>query len=373
MNKDNIESAQERAALPKGMIIAGAWSWRLLAIFGVLAVVIYAASKITEVIIPFLIAILFAALLVPIVNKLRAKGWPKALAVVTSLLGTLIIVSGLFVLIATQIRRSLPDLETRGKAAYESLKSFLVSPTVGFSQQDIDNAIGSIGKYAQENSQVLTSGLTSAGTTFGHILVGLLLALFSLIFILIDGKNIWNFFVRLFPTKARPAIAGSGEVSWTALKSFVRSQVIVAAVNGVGIGLGAFFIGLPLAIPIAIMVFLGSFIPVVGAILTGAVAMVIALIFNGPIAALVMLGVVILVQQAEGHILQPFLIGKAVHIHPLAIVLSVAIGTILGGIPGALFAVPVAAVLSKSISYISNRTWEKEAKVVSVTKAKKTA
>lgn len=365
MNKDNIESAQERAALPKGMIIAGAWSWRLLAIFGVLAVVIYAASKIAEVIIPFLIAILFAALLVPIVNKLHRKGWPKGLAVATSLLGTLIIVSGLFVLIATQIRRSLPDLEERGKAAYESLKGFLASPGIGFSQQDIDNAINSITQYAQENSQVLTAGLTSAGTTFGHILVGLLLALFSLIFILIDGKNIWKFFVRLFPAKARPAIQGSGEVSWTALKSFVKSQVVVAAVNAVGIGLGAFFIGLPLAIPIGIMVFLGSFIPVVGAILTGAVAMVIALIFNGPIAALIMLGVVILVQQAEGHILQPFLIGKAVRIHPLAIVLSVAIGTILGGIPGALFAVPFAAVISKSVSYISNRTWEKEVKLKS--------
>ena len=367
MTKELKPSFKEPVELPKGIVIAGAWSWRLLAIFAALAVVMYVGSMISEVIIPFAIAILVAALIVPIVNRLRRKGWPKALAIVTSLLGTVVIVSGLIVLIVTQIHRAFPELESRGKAAYASLKDFLISPAIGFSQQDIDNALRSIGQYIQDHSQAVTAGLTSAGSTFGHILVGLLLGIFTLIFILIDGAKIWQFFVRLFPKKAQPAINGSGEVSWIALKSFVKSQVIVAAVNGVGIGLGAFFIGLPLAIPIAIMVFLGSFIPVVGAILTGAIAVVIALIFNGPIAAIVMLGVVIAVQQAEGHLLQPFLIGKAVHIHPLAIVLSVAIGTILGGIPGALFAVPVVAVLSKSVSYIYNRRWEKEVKTEVIT------
>lgn len=358
MSTHDTAPVPDETDLPKSMIIAGAWSWRLLAIFAVIAVGIYVAAKVSEVLIPFAIAILFAALLVPIVNKLKSKGWPHALAIITSLLGTLIVVGGLLVLIVTQIHSAFPELESRSKTVYSSLKNFLISPAVGFSQQDIDNGLKSIVHYVQDHSQALTAGITSAGSTFGHVAIGLLLGLFSLIFILIDGKNIWQFFVRLFPKKARPAINGSGDVSWYALKSFVRSQVIVAAVNGTGIGLGALLIGLPLAIPIGILVFLGSFIPVIGAVLTGLVAVVIALIFNGWVAALIMLGVVILVQQAESHILQPFLIGKAVHIHPLAIVLSVAIGTILGGIPGALFAVPFVAVLSKSVSYIAHREWE---------------
>ena len=170
----------------------------------------------------------------------------------------------------------------------------------------------------------------------------------------------WKWFVGLLPKQSRAAVDGSGKVSWTALSHFVKSQVLVAAVDAVGIGLGAFILGVPLAIPIAVIVFFASFVPVVGAIFAGIIAVVLALIFNGWFIALIMLGVVILVQQVEGHLLQPFLVGKAVSIHPLAIVLSVAIGTILGGIAGALFAVPIVAVLTKSITYISNRSWESQ-------------
>lgn len=364
MSKETISPDQDKTALPKGMIIAGAWSWRIIAIFIAIAVFIYVASLISEVIIPFAVAILIGALLVPIVNKLHAKGWPRGLAVATSLVGTVVVIAGLLALISTQIHHALPDLQARGATIYSSLKTFL-SSTLGFNQQDIDNGLKSIEQYAQEHSSVLTSGLASAGTTAGHVVVGLVLALFSLIFILIDGKNIWSFFVRLFPTKARPAIQGSGEVSWVALKSFVRSQVLVAVFDGAFIGVVAFVLGLPLAIPIGILVFLGAFIPVVGAVLTGAVAILIALVFNGPIIALLMLVGVILVQEIESHLLQPFLIGKSVNIHPLAIVLSVAIGSIIGGIPGALFAVPVVAVLTKSVSYIAHRRWEKQPPVKS--------
>jgi predicted PurR-regulated permease PerM len=360
MKKQDSSDIQEVAALPRGMIIAGAWSWRALALFAVFAVLVYVLSLISEVVIPFVIAILIAAVLTPVVNRLRKHGWPKGLAIATSLVGTFVIIAGLFVLITTQIHSALPQLKEKSSVVYQSAKNFLVSPAVGLNQQDIDNAVQSGVKYAQENSSMLTSGITAAGTTFGHIIVGLLLTLFTLIFLLIDGKRIWRFFLHLFPRRARPALAGSGDVSWTALKNFVRSQVIVAGADGLLIGLGAFFVGLPLAIPIGILVFLGSFIPVVGAILTGAVAIVIALVFNGPIAALIMLLIVVGVQQLEGHVLQPFLIGRSVNVHPLAVVLGVAIGSILGGIAGALFAVPLVAVMSKTVGYISNRQWEKE-------------
>ena len=169
---------------------------------------------------------------------------------------------------------------------------------------------------------------------------------------LLDGKNIWKWTTRLFPKKAQPTIDGAGKASWVTLTSFVKSQVAVAGVDAIGIGIGALILQIPLAIPIAGIVFLGSFVPVVGAIVTGALAVIVALIFNGWLPAAIMLGVVLLVQQLEGHILQPFLIGKAVKIHPLAIVFSVAIGSLLGGIPGALFAVPFVAVLNTMVSYI---------------------
>jgi predicted PurR-regulated permease PerM len=200
------------------------------------------------------------------------------------------------------------------------------------------------------------------GTTAGHVLAGALLTLFATLFMLIDGKGIWAWVVRLFPRKARPAVDGSGRAGWVTLTNFVRVQIFVAFVDAVGIGLGAWIIGLffggfPLVIPITIAVFLGSFIPVVGALFSGVLAIFIALVYLNPFAALLMLAVVIAVQQIEGHVLQPFIMGTAVKVHPLAVVFAVAAGGFLAGIPGALFAVPVIATLNVMINYVASGRW----------------
>ena len=190
----------------------------------------------------------------------------------------------------------------------------------------------------------------------------LFLTLFATLFLLIDGGGIWRWTVRLFPRRARTAVDGSGKAGWITLTSFVRVQIFVAFVDAVGIGLGAWVIGLffggfPLVIPIAIAVFLGSFIPVVGAVLTGVLAVFVALVYLNPFAALLMLAVVIAVQQIEGHVLQPLVMGSAVKVHPLAVVLAVAAGGFLAGIPGALFAVPVVAVVNVMVIYTARGEW----------------
>jgi predicted PurR-regulated permease PerM len=177
------------------------------------------------------------------------------------------------------------------------------------------------------------------------------------LFILIDGKGIWSWIVRIFPRTARPAADGAGRAGWATLTSFARVQVLVASIDALGIGLVAFFLGLPLVIPIAVIVFLGSFIPIVGAVVTGALAVVVALVYNGWVAAIVMLAGVLAVQQLEGHVLQPLIMGSAVKVHPLAVVLVVAAGSLLAGIPGALFAVPFAAVLNVMVRYVSSGAW----------------
>ena len=210
----------------------------------------------------------------------------------------------------------------------------------------------------------LVSGAVTFGTTAGHVLAGMLLTLFATLFMLIDGKGIWAWVVRLFPKKARLAVDGSGRAGWVTLTNFVRVQIFVAFVDAVGIGLGAWIIGLffggfPLVIPITIAVFLGSFIPVVGAVVSGVLAVFIALIFLGPVPALIMLGVVLLVQQVEGHILQPLVMGSAVKVHPVAIVFAVAAGAGIAGIPGALFAVPLVAVVNVMVKYIASGEWRK--------------
>jgi predicted PurR-regulated permease PerM len=348
-------------SLPDGMKIAGAWAWRLLAIVGVLVVFGLLIIQLKEIVIPFMVAILVGGLLVPIVQFLVRHRWPKAIAVLVTLLGAIAVVGGLVMLIVWQVRVGSSDIQTRSISAYEDFQDWL-NVTFNIDTADFNNYLAQGWEALQQNSSTLWSGALTVGSTAGHLFTGFLLALFATIFILIDGKGIWNWVVRLFPRKARPAVDGSGHAGWITLTTFVKVQIFVAFVDAVGIGLGAFFLGLPfggfpLVIPIAIAVFLGSFVPVVGAVLTGTVAIFVALVFLGPWQALIMLGIVLLVQQVEGHILQPLVMGTAVKVHPLAVVFAVAAGAGIAGIPGALFAVPLVATLNVMVTYIASGKW----------------
>lgn len=336
---------------PRLQYVAGI-SWRLLAVTGLIAVFIFLVMQLKIIIIPFLVAILVTALLFPLVQWLTRKGIKRGISVAISLVSLIVVVAGLVFLVTTQIRSAYPELKDRFGVFLNEGRAVLSKEPFNVDTNDLKDVTQQGLTYAQENSSTLLSGLSSAGSTAGHVGAGIFLALFSVIFLLLDGKNIWRWVTNLFPRNNRTRLLEAGNKGWRTLIGFVKSQVAVAGVDAVGIGLGALLLQVPLAIPIAVMVFLGSFIPVVGAVVTGLVAVVLALVFNGWLAALLMLGVVLLVQFAEGHILQPFLIGKAVKIHPLAIVLAVAVGTLLAGIPGALFAVPIAAVLNVMVSHL---------------------
>lgn len=348
--------------MPGGLSIAAAFSWRLLVVFGLIAVLIYLIITLKYIVIPFLVAILIGALLVPLVAFLERHRLPKWLAVTVTLIGFFAVVSGLVVVVVSQVRLGLPSLQQQSVAAFEGFRNFLRESPLQLSESDIDGYLSQIGDVIQRDSEVLVSGILSVGSTAGHVLTGTLLSVFATIFVLIDGKRIWAWVVRLFPRRARPAIDGSGQAGWLTLTTFVKVQIFVAAVDAVGIGTGAWILGLfyggfPLVIPIAVAVFLGSFIPVVGALITGVLAIFIALVFLGPIPAVIMLGIVLLVQQLEGHILQPLIMGTAVKIHPLAVVFAVAAGSFVAGIPGALFAVPLVAVVNVMTKYIAAGEW----------------
>jgi predicted PurR-regulated permease PerM len=194
------------------------------------------------------------------------------------------------------------------------------------------------------NSSRLVSGALGVASTAADVASGLFIALFSTFFFLSTGGRIWAWVVTLFPRSARPRVEGAAVHAWATLTAYVRATVIVAAVDAIGIGAAAAILRVPLAVPIAVLVFLGAFIPIVGAFLTGVVAVLVAFVSQGPVVALIMLGAVILVQQIEAHILQPFLLGRAVEVHPLAVILGIGAGVLVAGIVGALFAVPLVAV-----------------------------
>ncbi len=344
-------------AIPVGMRIAGAWAWRLLAVLGVIGLFIFLIVQLRLIVIPFLVAILLSALLVPLVQLLQRHRWPRWLAIAIAELGLVVVVSGLVYLVVTQVAAGYPELQRRTVTAFGAFKGFLLQSPFHLTETQINDYLAQAGAAIQADSRALISGAVSVGSTFGHFFTGILLTLFATLFILIDGKGIWDWVVRLFPRPARPALDGSGKAGWATLTTFVKVQIFVAAVDAAGIGAGAFILQVPLAVPIAIAVFLGSFVPVVGAVVTGAIAAFVALVYNGPVVALIMLGVVLLVQQIEGHVLQPLVMGTAVRVHPLAVVFAVATGGLVAGIPGALFAVPIVAALNVMVGFIADGSW----------------
>ena len=330
--------AQVADAVPPGMRIAADWSWRILVVAGALALLGFLVVQLREVAVPFLLALVLSALLVPFSAWLQRHHWPKGFAVALSEVGVIAIIGGLVTLVVFQVRNAIPDLQHQTLEKYEELKQFLLDSPFHLTEKDISAGLDTIINAIKADAGSFLSGALSVGSTAGHLLTGTLLTLFATLFILIDGKRIWTWLVGVFPRRARPAVDGAGQAGWQTLSAFVRVQILVAFVDAVGIGLGAwilglFFGGFPLVVPIAVAVFLGSFIPVVGAVVTGAIAVFVALVYLGIWPAVIMLGVVILVQQVEGHVLQPFIMGNAVKVHPLAVVLVVAVGGFVAGLP----------------------------------------
>ncbi|WP_243696497.1 AI-2E family transporter [Labedella gwakjiensis] len=348
---------RESEDVTSGVRIAAAWSWRLLVIAAAVAVALVLVVQLRLIVIPVLIAVLVSALLVPFVSFLVRRRWPRGIAVAVAMVATIGAVSGLLWLAIRQISAEAGSVRDRTVESYRAFTAFLLDSPLHITQEQLNGFISDVMTAVQDDGQAIWSGALSIGSTLGHVVTGVLLALFSLLFILIDGRSIWSWVVRILPVRARPAFDGAGRAGWNTLVNYTRTQILVATIDAVGIGAGAFLLGLPLALPIAVLVFLGSFVPIVGAVVTGSVAVFIALVYNGPGIALAMLLVVLGVQQLEGHVLQPLLMGAAVKVHPLAVVLVVAAGSMLAGIPGALFAVPVAAVVNVMIGYIASGAW----------------
>ncbi|MGN6426489.1 MAG: AI-2E family transporter [Leifsonia sp.] len=343
-------SGRVSGSLPRGVRLASEWAWRLLVIVALAGVVVYLVVVFQDIVVPLMVALLVCALVAPTVGTLRQHRWPKWLAIVVCLVALAAILGGLVLLIVWQVRVGLPQLERESVAAYNRVRDALRQPPFSISDHQLAGYLSQAGAFLQKDSATILGGALKVGTATGHVLTGSLIALFATIFMLIDGRGIWNWIVRIFPRSAKPGLTAAGEAGWRTLTSFVRVQILVAIVNAVGIGLVAFFLGLPLAVPIAVIVLLASFIPVIGAIVSGIVAVAIALVFGGPIQAVIMLAGVLGVHLLEAHVMQPLLVGGAVKVHPLAVVVGVAAGTGIAGVPGALFAVPLIAVANAMVS-----------------------
>ncbi|HET7612158.1 MAG TPA: AI-2E family transporter [Rhodanobacteraceae bacterium] len=337
-------------AIPRGLRIGAAFTWRLLVIAAAIVGVGLAARTLSEIVIPFLIAVIIAALLVPLSKFLQRHRWPKWLAILASMLLGAAVVVGLVLLVTDRVLTTLPRLERQVSALGDSLDTLLARHPFGITPEKINGYLSELMLWVQHNASHVAQRAASAGKHLVKVLQGIFIVIFATLFFLIDGAAIWAWVTRLFPRRARPRIDAAGRAGWHTLTEFSRIQLVVAAIDAVAIGFGAWLLGVPLATPIAAIVFFGALVPIIGSIVAGAAAVIIALLFNGLTDALIMLGIVLLVNQLEGNVLHPLITGSVVRVHPLAVVLGVTAGAVVAGIAGAFFAVPLIATANAMIN-----------------------
>lgn len=359
-----------RQDIPWGVRIAAEWSWRVIIILVAAGVMIWLLSHVMLLLIPLLIAGLLASLLRPLHDALRRVKFPQILAALTSILVLLGGVVGILFLVGSEIVSGFAEMAGQVETGIFELIEWADELARDFgleiSTEQFDQGIQEAIAWLEENSDAIMSGAAGVGSVAGNIAIGTVLVLFTLIFFLSDGRRIWDFMVLFTPARHRPAIHGAGRRGWTAVGTYMRVQVFVAFVDAVGIYIGAVILDVPLALPIAVLVFFGGFVPVVGAVVTGAVAVLLAFVAHDFMTALLMLGVVLLVQQIESNVLQPIIMGKAVKLHPLAVVLAVTAGTTLLGLIGALFAVPVLAFIKRATQYLNKEEWRGDSEALAM-------
>ncbi len=335
--------------VPTGLRVSAALSWRFIVVIAGLYVIVWLAAYFAPVIIPIAIALLLSALMAPGVDRLAKVGVPRGIASALVMVTGIALLGGLITFVIITFTAGLPQLQQQVSDSLDQIRDWLTSGPLHLQDEQITNFINNAVKAIQDNQSAITEGAITTATTIGEILTGFLLTVFVLIFFLYDGPGIWTFVTRGVPTRVRTRVDVAGRRGFAALVSYVRATAAVALVDAVGIGVGLAIVGVPLVIPLAALVFMSAFVPIIGAVLAGTVAVLIALVANGFLSALIVLIIVIGVMQLESHVLQPWLLGRAVRLHPLAVVLAIAAGLIAGGIAGALLSVPLLAVLNAGI------------------------
>lgn len=344
-----------RAEVPYGLDLAAGWAWRLLLIAGAGYLLLRLVGYFAVVTVPLAVALLISALAAPFAQGVNRAGIPRGLSALLVVISGFVVVGALLTFAGQQVAAGANDLADSTVQGLEEIRGWLKDGPLNASDSQINDWIKSAQDMIRERSQdgEVVSQVTEVGAALGHVVAGFFIALFATYFFLADGERIWSWVVRIAPRAARERVDSSGRVAWLSLVQFVRATVVVALVDAIGIAIGAAVLDVPFVLAIGVLVFLGAFVPMIGATIAGSVAILVALVDQGPVTALLMLAVVIGVQQLEGHVLQPFLLGRWVSLHPLGVILAIACGVLVAGIAGALVAVPLAAAANAVILHLA--------------------
>jgi predicted PurR-regulated permease PerM len=358
--KITSSGAESDEAVPAALKVAAAWAWRIFLVAGLVYLVGWILGFVSEVVIPVAVAILLAAMLKPLANRLHGWGLSRGLAAALTLLGGIALIAGVMTLIINSIAGQAGELGRQVVDGFNQLVEWLRNSPLNINETwfNIDEWSTRIQQFLIDSQSTIAAYAGDIGTQVGHFLAGVAICLFSLFYFLYDGRGIFSFLLNLMPRAAQPRADLAALRGWQSLSAYVRATVLVALVDAIGVLIVALALRVPLAPALAALVFLGAFIPLVGAFVSGFVAVLVALVAVGWVQALIMLAGIIVVMQIEGHILQPFLLGRAVHLHPLAVLLAIAIGIVIAGIVGALVAVPILAFVKTFVQELYRQSHE---------------
>ncbi len=333
---------QIRGLWSDGFGRAGTRAAQFILLLIAVSAAIYGLIQLKLIVIPLMVALILAAALNPVVGFLRDKGFPGVLATWITLLAAIVVLGGIVTGVVFAVRSQWNELGTAAVNGFKELQKFVVSGPLPLDQETLDRGINAVTAFA--TSSQFGAGALVGISTAAEVITGVLLTVVVLFYFLKDGGRIWDFFLRPFHGERRRRLRSSGARTLVVLGQYVRGTTIIALIEAVVIGVALFILGVPLALPLAVVVFLGAYVPMVGAAVAGILAALVALVANGPVVALIVVAIVIAINQLDGHILQPIVMGRSLRLHGLVILLALAAGVILAGIIGALLAVPLAAV-----------------------------
>ena len=326
-------------------------SWRFLLVVAATVVLGYLAGVLWVVLLPLLLALLLATVLWPPVRVLRRKGVPPALAALLVIVVALLLLVGVIAGLAPQVTGQAQELADQVTAGLDELQGYITGPPLNLGQERFGGAVDNVVNSLQTNAQNIAGRVLTGAVAAGSLLLTGLLALVLCFFYLKDGPKFLPWLTGLTGPRAAPHVDAVARRGWTTLSGFIKAQAAVGLVDAVFIGVGLALLSIPLALPLAVLVFFGAFVPIIGAVVTGALAALVALVTNGATSALIVIALVLLVQQLEGNVLQPILVGRTLDLHPALVILAVTTGGSLAGITGAFLAVPVVAVAAVTVRY----------------------
>jgi putative heme transporter len=342
-------------SVPPQIKAAAGWAWRLIVIAIAAALVVYAVLRLELLFVVLFVAVALTAILVPLRRLIERTGLNRGLSTAATLILSIALLVGIFSLLGRALAGQANEIATAFTQGVDDVRTWLREGPLQLSDSRINDYLEQGTQAISDNQGELLSGAIGFTSTAVEVVTGAFLVLFTTIFFLYDGRGIWDWFVNLFPRRAHESMHEASALGWASLTGYVRGTAIIALVDAVLIGIGIAIVGVPLALPLAVIVFFGAFIPIVGALIAGFIAVAVALATEGLVAALIVLGIIIAVQQLEGHILQPLVMGRLVKVHPLGVVLAVTAGSLLLGILGAVVAVPILAVATTVLSYYGSR------------------